>query len=115
MARQRTRKVFRGLPSRVFERAADVMKVLGHPARLKLLELLCEHEFAVGELSIRLGMPQPTVSSHLLHMAAHGILTRHRVGRAVHYRVASADAAALLDAIHRQALLDTSFEGGEAI
>ena len=115
MARRPIKKAFRRLPDRALKRAARVMKILGHPARLELLELLSDTELAVGQLAERMRLPQPTVSAHLIHMTAHGLLARQRRGRAVYYRVAGPEAAALLEALHRQALLNLSFEGGEAI
>ncbi|MAE61311.1 MAG: hypothetical protein CMJ49_08145 [Planctomycetaceae bacterium] len=115
MARRRVKKAFSRLPDRALNRAADVMKVLGHPARLKLLDLLSDADHTVGDLAERMAMPQPTVSAHLIHMTDHGLLSRHRRGRTVSYRVISPEAAVLLEAIHRQALADLSFQGGEAI
>src|SRR6266540_2312227 len=45
---------------------AKYFRGLGDPIRLRILELLrAEGELSVGELVVRLGLPQPQVSNHL--------------------------------------------------
>ncbi len=105
----------RGLPMRAFEQAAEVLKALSHPVRLKLIELLSHHELTVNQLADRLKLPQNQVSTHLNRMRAQGILDRRREGREVYYRITHPHAQSVLRAIQRYEQVHMTFEGGEAI
>jgi DNA-binding IclR family transcriptional regulator len=48
-------------------------------------------ELAVGEVVERTGLPQATVSKHLLHLHAAGFLSRRREGLFVYYVLADQD------------------------
>ncbi|MGH2762174.1 MAG: ArsR/SmtB family transcription factor [Thermoleophilaceae bacterium] len=62
---------------------------LGDPTRLRILRLLDEAgELSAGELVGRLGMPQPTVSTHLGCLRWCGFVVARRENRSVIYRVA---------------------------
>lgn len=87
------------------EQAASVLRVLAHPHRLKLVELLDADRHTVGELAERLGLAPHAVSQHLNQMRAHGILDSQRDGRSVHYRVISPHARTLLGCIRKHSPL----------
>jgi ArsR family transcriptional regulator len=112
MARMRATK---GLPNRVVRRAADLMRVLGHPVRFKLVELLLAEELAVGELAAMTGQPQNVVSRHLKDLHAAGVLSRAKRGRGVYYRVVSPTGSRLIRTVHHAYQINLTFEGGEAI
>jgi DNA-binding transcriptional ArsR family regulator len=62
---------------------------LGDPTRLRILRLLdAAGELSAGELVSRLGMPQPTVSTHLACLRWCGFVATRRQNRSVIYRVA---------------------------
>lgn len=65
--------------------AADLLRALGHPARLRIAIELDTAERCVHELVEILRLPQPTVSQHLQVMRAARIVTGRRVGREVRY------------------------------
>jgi DNA-binding transcriptional ArsR family regulator len=73
-----------------------VLRVLAHPHRLKMVELLLERPVAVGELAQAVGLAPAAVSQHLNNMRAHGIVESRRVGRHVHYEVIKANARQLI-------------------
>ncbi len=91
-------------PSRT-ELLAKYFRGLGDPTRLRMLRMLDEAgELSAGELVIRLGLPQATVSTHLGCLRWCGFVATRRKHRSVIYRVADsrvhdlvAGAAALLD------------------
>lgn len=66
---------------------ADVLKVLGHPIRLKIVAGLCTHECNVKYIWECLGLPQATVSQHLALLKNKGIIDGRREGVEVHYSV----------------------------
>ena len=57
----------------VLTKAAEVIKCLGHPLRLRILEALERGERTVTELQERTGATQAAVSQQLATMRARGI------------------------------------------
>ncbi|MFN2469973.1 MAG: ArsR/SmtB family transcription factor [Gaiellaceae bacterium] len=77
---------------------AKYFRGLGDPIRLRILELLQrEGELAVGALVVRLGLPQPQVSNHLVCLRWCGFVEGRREGRTVYNRIADARVEAMLE------------------
>ena len=72
---------------RQFDDEAEVLKVLGHPIRLKIVAGLCTHECNVKHIWECLNLPQATVSQHLALLKHKGIIEGKREGVEVHYSV----------------------------
>ena len=72
-----------------FSSEAEILKVLGHPIRLKIVAGLCTKECNVKHIWECLGLPQATVSQHLALLKNKGIIEGKRDGAEVHYRVIS--------------------------
>lgn len=70
-----------------FTEAADVLRALSHPARLRIVELLSRDELCVKRLEEILGIPQPSVSQHLSRLRYSGIIESERRGHLVCYRL----------------------------
>ena len=75
--------------TRKFNVEAEILKVLGHPIRLKIVAGLCTHECNVKHIWECLGLPQATVSQHLALLKHKGIIEGKRDGVEVHYSVIS--------------------------
>ena len=75
--------------TRKFNVEAEILKVLGHPIRLKIVAGLCTHECNVKHIWECLGLPQATVSQHLALLKHKGIIEGKREGVEVHYSVIS--------------------------
>ena len=73
--------------TRNFDDEAEILKVLGHPVRLKIVAGLCTKECNVKHIWECLGLPQATVSQHLALLKNKGIIEGKHVGVKVHYRV----------------------------
>jgi DNA-binding transcriptional ArsR family regulator len=73
--------------SRQYSAEAEVLKVLGHPIRLKIVAGLCTQECNVKHIWECLGLPQATVSQHLALLKNKGIISGKREGVEVHYSV----------------------------
>jgi len=73
--------------NRDFTDEAEVLKVLGHPIRLKIVAGLCTQECNVKHIWECLGLPQATVSQHLALLKNKGIIAGKREGVEVHYSV----------------------------
>ncbi len=89
------------IPMQALEQCAAVLRVLAHPHRLKIVELLIEHDLTVGELAEQLDLRPAAVSQHLNHMKAHGLLASVRDGRQVYYGVANPHAINVIDCIRK--------------
>lgn len=69
-----------------YETRAKVLKALAHPARLKLVDVLAEHdEVCVCELTEKIGMDMSTVSRHLTQLKNAGIVESDKRGQMVFY------------------------------
>lgn len=73
--------------------AADLLKSLASPWRLKILCQLLEGEKAVGQLAQLLGARDALVSQHLMLLRKDGLVSNRRNGQTIYYSIAS-DAAA---------------------
>jgi ArsR family transcriptional regulator len=93
------KKLIRALDPAGLSKAADVIKVVGHPDRLKILEFLEEGEKAVGEIQETLDLPQAIVSQHLARMRGWDIVEARRDGIHVYYRIIEPKVTHILDCI----------------
>ena len=82
-----------------FSAEADVLKVLGHPIRLKIVAGLCTQECNVKHIWECLGLPQATVSQHLALLKNKGIIDGRRDGVEVFYQVVSDQARDIVTAL----------------
>lgn len=88
------------MPQRVgpiHEVKAELFRVLGHPARVRILELLRDGERSVGALQAELGLESGATSQHLAALRRVGLVESRRDGTSVYYRPASEDVFALLE------------------
>lgn len=73
--------------NRNFDDDAEILKVMGHPIRLKILAGLCTKECNVKHIWECLGLPQATVSQHLALLKNKRIIEGKRDGAEVYYSV----------------------------
>ncbi|MEE8135478.1 MAG: metalloregulator ArsR/SmtB family transcription factor [Gemmatimonadales bacterium] len=71
----------------VLERAANIIKCLGHPLRLRLLEGLENGEMTVSDLQEYSGATQAAVSQQLATLKSRRVVDSRRDGAYVHYRI----------------------------
>ena len=67
---------------------ARVLKVLGDPNRIKIIELLRDGEHCQCDIIPFIGQSQPTVSRHLNMLEENGILVSRKDGVRVLYKIA---------------------------
>jgi ArsR family transcriptional regulator len=73
----------------IFEVRAQVLKALGHPARLRITAFLCvAGEKTVSEIHEALDLPQSTVSQQLASLRLNGLVTARKAGGFRHYSIA---------------------------
>lgn len=66
---------------------AQLFRVLGHPVRIRILELLTEGERTVGDLQTELQLDSSGTSQHLAALRQQGLLESRRAGTNVYYRI----------------------------
>jgi DNA-binding transcriptional ArsR family regulator len=71
----------------VYVRKAQLFRVLGHPVRIRVLELLLDGERTVGDLQAALCLDSSGTSQHLAALRAQGVLESRRAGSSVYYRI----------------------------
>jgi DNA-binding transcriptional ArsR family regulator len=94
----------------VYVRKAQLFRVLGHPVRIRALELLIEGERTVGDLQAALGLDSSGASQHLAALRQQGVLERRRDGTSVYYRIRDPRVSQLMTAAEQiltSALSDT--------
>lgn len=97
----------------VYMLKAELFRALGHPARIRLLELLGTGERTVGELQDALGLDSSGVSQHLTVLRRHGLLESRKTGTSVRYRVKDPRSLTLLTAARE--LLMANLEDSRAL
>lgn len=75
---------------------AAFLKVLAHPLRLRILELLGQGEQSVGQFAQALAVDQPTVSRHLGVLKQGGLVVARQDGPSVFYRLQNGETVQLL-------------------
>ncbi len=76
---------------------AEFFRALGHPARLRILELLRSGERSVSELQAELEIEASSVSQQLAVLRAKNIVDTRRAGTSVFYSVRDPQVIQLLD------------------
>jgi ArsR family transcriptional regulator len=71
----------------VYQVKAEFFRTLGHPVRVRILELLRDGERTVGDLQNELQLDSGGTSQHLGVLRKHGILDARRAGTSVYYAV----------------------------
>jgi len=81
----------------IFALNADLFRVLGHPVRVRMLQLLREGELSVGALQIALSLDSSGTSQHLTALRKQGLVASRKEGTTVYYRVKDPRTLQLLD------------------
>jgi DNA-binding transcriptional ArsR family regulator len=66
---------------------AQLFRVLGHPVRIRMLELLTEGERTVRQLQAELDLDSSGASQHLAALRRQGVLDSRRAGTSVYYSI----------------------------
>jgi len=84
------------MPEPIDKLKAEFFKTLGHPARIRILELLAEGDRSVGELMPKLGLESSHLSQQLAVLRRTGMVVARKQGNNVIYSIASKDMSELL-------------------
>ena len=83
-------------------RAAECLRTLAHPHRLRMVQMLLAGRYTVGELAEACEIPSHMASEHLRLMQRCGFLANAREGRRIYYTVAEPHLASILACIEER-------------
>ena len=84
-----------------YQNDSELLKALGHPVRLKMVEGLMKHECHVNQIVESLGLPQSTVSQHLGVLKSCGIIVPQKDGVQTCYQVTDQRAKQIIKILSR--------------
>jgi ArsR family transcriptional regulator len=87
----------------LYQLKADFFKTLGHPARIRILELLSQRDHAVAEMLPQVGIEPAHLSQQLAVLRRANLVTSRKQGSTGYYSLTSPQVAELL-AVARQIL-----------
>lgn len=93
------RPLLRRVDRRVIARAAEIIKLLGHPERLMILEALEPGELTVTDICDTCALEQPICSQHLRRLRQLGVVACRKVRPRVFYRVTEPKVRHILNCI----------------
>ncbi|MCF7954479.1 MAG: metalloregulator ArsR/SmtB family transcription factor [Phycisphaerae bacterium] len=79
--------------------AAECLKVMAHPVRLRIVNILMQGEFAVHEIAELCETSPNQTCEHLRLLRGLGLLSSERRGRTVYYKILSPRLPSLLECI----------------
>ncbi|WP_280258034.1 ArsR/SmtB family transcription factor [Nocardia wallacei] len=80
----------------LYQMKAEFFKTLGHPVRIRVLELLSQREHTVAEMLGEIGIEAANLSQQLSILRRAGLVTARREGLSVTYEITSPEVAELL-------------------
>jgi DNA-binding transcriptional ArsR family regulator len=83
-------------PLEALEQAAECLKTIAHPHRLRMIQMLLRGRYTVGELAEACDIPSHMASEHLRLMQRCGLLTAEKDGRKAYYQIAEPHLANIL-------------------
>lgn len=82
--------------------AAECLKTVAHPHRLRMIQMLLRGRYTVGELADACEIPSHMASEHLRLMQRCGLLDSSKEGRRTYYRVAEPHLAKIMQCVERR-------------
>ena len=98
--------------------AAECLRTLAHPHRLRMVQMLLEGRYTVGELAEACEIPSHMASEHLRLMQRSGFLAAEKEGRRVYYTIAEPHLANIMKCVEApkgdRHLVVTQFDESQA-
>ncbi len=97
----KAKALVRGIDPAMLQRAASIIKLLGHPERLKIVEALEGTERSVSEICEICDLEQAICSQHLSRLRRHQVVSARKDGQHVRYRVVEPKVHHILECIRK--------------
>ena len=82
------------------EAAAELLKAMSNPQRLRVLCLLVEGERSVGEINQLVQLSQSALSQHLAKLREEGLVVTRKEAQTVYYSLAKGPAVTVIQTLH---------------
>ena len=89
------------LPIEVLEQASECLRLLAHPIRLRMIEILMQGEFPVHEIARICQLSPNQTCDHLRLLKGHRLLDSKRQGRIVYYTIAAPHPTGIIECIRK--------------
>jgi ArsR family transcriptional regulator, zinc-responsive transcriptional repressor len=96
---KKTTGEFALIPLEALQQAAECLKTLAHPHRLRMVQMLLNGRYTVGELAEACAIPSHMTSEHLRLMQRCGLLSSRKDGRKTYYEIAEPHLKDIMDCI----------------
>ena len=101
MRRGRYHQTMLGQALQIPELKAELFKALAHPARVRVLEVLCTGEFSVGDLQPEVGIELSHLSQQLAILRKAGLVATRKEATSVYYSLRDPLIGDLLNVVRR--------------
>ncbi len=81
-----------------YKKQTDLLKIIAHPTRLAVLDILRDGEQCVCHMEAMLGLRQASISQQLMILRQSGLVEFRRDGLNMYYRVVKPEIFSVLDA-----------------
>ena len=89
-------------PLEALSQAAECLKTLAHPHRLRMVQMLLQGRYTVGELAEACEIPSHMASEHLRLMQRCGFMTCEKEGRNAYYKITEPHLANIMTCIEER-------------
>lgn len=79
------------------ENLSNLLTLIGKPARIQILMVIRDEEACVCHIETVLGLRQASISQHLMVLRRAGLVSTHRDGRNVFYKIEKPELIGLLE------------------
>lgn len=90
------------LDIQILEKAAECLRTLSHPHRLRMVQLLLDKPYSVGELAKFCDIPSHMASEHLRLLKDRGLFSSRRDGRKIYYEIAEPALGSIMHCIENR-------------
>ncbi|MCU0830636.1 MAG: metalloregulator ArsR/SmtB family transcription factor [Rhizobiaceae bacterium] len=94
------------------EQAAELLDMMAHPQRLRILCTLHGGEWSVVRLAEQIGMSQPNLSHHLKKLRDSGLVSTRRDAQTIFYALHGEGVKAVLGVLHGLYCASPAEQGG---
>ena len=101
------------MPIPLYQAKADFFRTLGHPARIRILELLSDEDHAVHQLLAAISIEPSNLSQQLSVLRQAGLVSQRREGGEVIYSLALPEVRDLL--LAARTLLETKHSSSDVL
>jgi len=90
------------IPLDALDMAAECLRTLAHPHRLRMVQMLLQDDYTVGELAEACDILPHQASAHLGLMKDRGLLAARREGRNTYYQIAEDGLQSIMNCIEKR-------------